>query len=245
MKRWGVKISRLYKGINIKLPFFEIGPKALIYGDVVLKLAKTADRVAAKYDVHIIFTPQYTDIPIIARETENLLVFAQHMDSLSVGKGQGSVLPEAVKASGAVGVMLNHAEKRISLSEINKTIKRADEVGLLSAICADTVEEAAAIAHLAPNIIIAEPPELIGTGNTSDMSYVKESINIVKSINPEIHVLQGAGISSGIDVYNVITAGAVATGSTSGIIKSRDPEAMVEEMIYSLRKAWDQISNNR
>ncbi|RCX16351.1 triosephosphate isomerase [Anaerobacterium chartisolvens] len=232
----------MYKGINIKLPFFEIGPKALIYGDTALKLAKVADSVAAKYDVHIIFTPQYTDIPTIASQTENLLVFAQHMDSLPVGKGQGSVLPEAVKAAGAAGVMLNHAEKRISLSEINKTIKRADEVGLLSMVCTDTVEEAAAVAHLAPNIIVAEPPELIGTGNTSDMNYVRESINAVKSINPDIHVLQGAGISSGEDVYSVIMAGAVATGSTSGIIKSGNPEAMVEEMIYSLRKAWNKIN---
>ncbi len=232
----------MYKGINIKLPFFEIGPKALIYGDTALKLAKAADSVAAKYDVHIIFTPQYTDIPAIASQTENLLVFAQHMDSLPVGKGQGSVLPEAVKAAGAAGVMLNHAEKRISLAEINKTIKRADEVGLLSMVCTDTVEEASAVAHLAPNIIVAEPPELIGTGNTSDMNYVRESIKVVKSINPDIHVLQGAGISSGEDVYNVIMAGAVATGSTSGIIKAGNPEAMVEEMIYSLRKAWNKIN---
>jgi len=232
----------MYKEFDIKLPFFEIGPKAYIYGDKALKLAKKADEAAAKYDVHIIFTPQYTDIPIIARETENLMVFAQHMDSLPIGRGQGSVLPEALKETGAAGVILNHMEKRITLTEINKTIKRADEVGLLSMVCTDTVEEAAAVAHLSPNIIVAEPPELIGTGKTSDMSYVKETINIVKSINPDIYVLQSAGISSGRDVYRVIMAGAVATGSTSGIIKADDPEAMVEEMVYSLRKAWDEIN---
>jgi triosephosphate isomerase len=233
----------MYKGLKLKLPFFEIGPKALMYGDRALKLAKAIDKIAAKYDVHIIFTPQYTDIPVIAKETNNILVFAQHMDPLSIGRGQGSVLPEAVKAAGAAGVMLNHAEKRVDLAHINKAIKRADEVGLLTMVCADTIEEAAAIAHLAPNIIVAEPPDLIGTGKTSDMTYVKETISIVKSINQDIHVLQGAGISTGKDVYDVIMAGAVATGCTSGIIKADNPEKMADEMIKSLRQAWDEINN--
>ena len=64
----------------------------------------------------------------------------------------------------AVGVLLNHAEKRLTLSEIGRTIRRADEVGLATLVCADTPEEAAAVAHLGPNIILAEPPELIGSG---------------------------------------------------------------------------------
>jgi triosephosphate isomerase len=231
----------MYKGFKIKPPFFEIGPKAYLYGESMLALAKVADKVSKKYDVQIIFTPQYTDIPILARETENLLIFAQHMDSLPSGRGLGSVLPEAVKASGAVGVMLNHAEKRISLSELNKSIKRADEIGLATIVCADTIEEAAAIAHLAPNIIVAEEPELIGTGKTSDMDYINRAMEVVKSINPDIHVLQGAGISSGKDVYKVIKAGAAATGSSSGIFKAPDPAAMVEEMIHAMRKAWDEL----
>jgi triosephosphate isomerase len=54
-------------------------------------------------------------------------------------------------------------------------------------------------------------------------------------------VLQGAGISNGRDVYNVIMAGAQATGSTSGIMKAEDPAAMAEEMICSLRAAWDKL----
>jgi triosephosphate isomerase len=231
----------MLKNFNIKAPFFEIGPKAYLYGESMLALAKAADKASAKYDVQVILTPQYTDIPMLAKETKHLLIFAQHMDPLPVGRGLGSVLPEAVKAAGAVGVMLNHAEKRISLSDLNRTIKRADEVGLATIVCTDTVEEAAAVAHLAPNIIVAEPPELIGTGQVSDMNYVKKSIEAVRSINPDIYVLQGAGISSGKDVYNVIKAGADATGSTSGIIKAEDPVAMIDEMLSAVRKAWDEL----
>lgn len=231
----------MYKEFKIKPPFFEIGPKAYLYGKSALALAKAADKVSRKYDVQIIFDPQYTDISLLARETEDLLIFAQHMDSLPIGRGYGSVLPEAVKAAGAVGVILNHSEKRISLAELNKIIKRADEVGLATMVCADTIEEAAAIAHLAPNIIVAEEPELIGTGKTSDVDYVKKAIEVVCSINPDIYVLQGAGISSGKDVYRVIKAGAIATGSSSGIYKAANPAAMVEEMIHAMRKAWNEL----
>ena len=231
----------MLKNFQIKPPFFEIGPKAYLYGEGMLKLAKVIDRVAMKYDLDVIVTPQYTDISMLAQNTERILVFAQHMDYLPIGRGLGSVLPEAVKAAGAVGVMLNHAEKKLTLEEVEKTIARADEVGLATIVCADTVDELVAIAKLSPNLLVAEPTELIGTGKTSDSNYVIETIEKVRAINPDIMVLQGAGISNGQDVYNTIKLGAQATGSTSGIIKAADPYAMVEEMLYSLRKAWDEL----
>ena len=56
-------------------------------------------------------------------------------------------------------------------------------------------------------------------------------------------MLQGAGISNGRDVYHVIRAGADATGTTSGIMKAQDPEAMLDEMIHAVRAAWDEIHN--
>lgn len=231
----------MYKEFKIKPPFFEIGPKAYLYGESVLNLARTADKVSEKYDVQIIFDPQYVDIRLLAEETKNLFIFAQHMDSIPIGRGYGSVLAEAVKAAGAVGVYLNHTEKPVSLAELNKAIKRADEVGLATAVCADTIEEAAAIAHLAPNIIVAEEPELIGTGKISESGFIRKAMKVVHAVNPDIYVLQGAGVSSAEDVYKVVKDGAIATGSSSGICKAPDPNAMVEELVGALRKAWDEL----
>ena len=231
----------MLKNFDIKPPFFEVGPKAIIWGDAMLALAKVIDKTAMKYDVDVIVTPQYTDIKLLADNTERILVFAQHMDALVPGRGLGSVLPEAVKAAGAKGVMLNHAEKPLDMETLERTIRRADEVGLATIVCADTVEDVKKIAHMAPNLIVAEPTELIGTGTTSDSNYVIETIKTVEEINPDIMVLQGAGISNGQDVYNTIKLGAQATGSTSGILKAADPYAMVEEMLYNLRKAWDEL----
>ena len=136
--------------------------------------------------------------------------------------------------------MLNHAEKPITLSALAQTIKRAKEVGLMTIVCTDTIAEAKAVACLAPTIIVAEPTELIGTGKTSDMDYVKASIDAIKSVDPNILVLQGAGISNGNDVYNVIRAGAEATGSSSGVVKAPSRKAMVDEMIGAARRAWDE-----
>lgn len=230
----------MLKNKKIKPPFFEIGPKAYMCGDEMVELAKVIDEASEKYDVRIILTPQYTDLYRVAQETKNVLVFAQHMDSLPIGRGLGSVLPESVKAAGATGVMLNHVEKQISIAELRACIKRAEELGLYTIVCADSIAEATAIAHLNPDIIVCEPSELIGTGQSSDEDYVKASIAAVKSVNPDILVLQGAGISNGDDVYRVIRAGAEATGTTSGIMKADDKAAMVEEMISSVRRAWDE-----
>lgn len=231
----------MYRGFQIEPPFFEIGPKAYLYGEAVLALAMQADRVSQKYRVPVIFTPQYVDIPLLARHVKNIYIFAQHMDSLPVGRGVGAVLPEALKAAGATGVLLNHVEKPLSLAEIERTIRRADEVGLATLVCADTLENAVAIARLAPNILLAESPALIGTGRrqVEDQRAIASINQAVWDINPEIPVLHSAGISNGQDVYQIIAAGAQATGSTSGIIKAPDPFQMVEEMLAAVRRAWD------
>ena len=232
----------MLKNYKIRAPYFEIGPKCIMWGERMLKLAKAVDKIAEKYDLDVILTPQYTDIRLIAENTERVHVYAQHMDPLYPGRGLGSVRPEAVKEAGAVGVMPNHAEKKLTLEQVKATIARADEVGLATIVCADSVAEVEAIARLAPNLIVAEPTELIGTGVASDMKYVRDTIEAVRAINPDIMVLQGAGISGPDDVANVIRAGAQATGCTSGVMKAADPEAAAEEMLYTLRKTWDEVN---
>mgnify|MGYP001426036640 CR=1 FL=1 len=229
----------MYRGLKLRPPFFEIGPKSYLYGKQILDLAKAADAASKKYDIDIIFTTPCADIRMVAEETENIFVIAPHMDPLTVGRGLADILPESIKAAGAVGVMLNHCEKPLSFSVLRQTIKRADEVGLITIVCADSIVEAKAVALLEPNVIVAEPTELIGTGKPCSMDYVQASKEAIKSINPEILVLNAAGISSGEDVYNVIFAGAEATGSSSGIIKAPDSAAMIDEMIHAVRQAWN------
>lgn len=231
----------MYDGLKLKPPIFEIGLKGYLYGVEALELAKAADNISKKYNVSIIFDPQYVDIPIISHQTKNIYIFSQHMDSIEIGIGVGSILPEALKNAGAVGTLLNHAEKRISLAEINKTIKRADKVGLATLVCADSPEEAAAIAHLNPNMILAEPPDLIGSVKSVgkfQKDFILETLKLVKKINPKIIIFNSAGIKTAKDVREVIRLGAEATGSTSGILKAKDPIKTMEEMIIALKETW-------
>ena len=231
----------MYRGVDIRPPFFEVGPKAYAFGPDVLDLARHADALSAEYGVQVIFTPQYVDIPVIAREVRHVLVFAQHMDSLPRGRGQGSVLPEALEAAGADGVMLNHVERRLSREELTRTIGRADEVGLATMVCADDADDAVDIARLGPNIIIVESPALIGsrTVGAEGRASVAETDAVIGRVQPDIRILHGAGISNAQDVYDVIAAGAQATGSSSAIFDADDPTSMLEAMIKAVRAAWD------
>lgn len=228
------------KTCNIKAPFFEIGPKSYLYGQDVIDLAIAADKASEKYGVDIIFTTPIVEIARVKAATKHIHVFAPHMDPIVPGRGLADVLPESLVAAGAEGVMLNHVEKPISFDVLAATIKRAEEVGLTTIVCADSMADASKIAALNPDIIVAEPSELIGTGVSVGPEYVEAATRCVKSVNADILVLTAAGIANGDDVYHTIIAGADATGSSSGVAKAADRAAMVDEMICAVRRAWDE-----
>ena len=225
---------------RITPPFFELGPKAYSYGKDFVELAKFADQLSLEYDVRVIVTPQYVDIPIIAGETRNIFVFAQHMDSLEIGRGVGSVLPEAIKAAGADGVLLNHVEKRLSMEELEKVTRRAAEVELMTMVCADNLDHAKQIAELFPEIIIVESPDLIESGkrSVSEIKQIMQINSVIQQISPDTLILHGAGINNAQDVYDVIAAGAQGTGSTSGVMLAQDRNKALKEMIESVHQAW-------
>ena len=226
----------------IRTPYFEIGTKNYVYGDTLLEYAKAADRAAEKYDIDVLFITPAVEIRRVVENTEHLIVLAPYMDTLRPGRGMADILPEALKAAGAQGVVINHCEKPMSLPQMKKTIDRARELDFLVFACADTLEEAKAIAQLHPDIINPEPSQIIGGGNgVSPMDYVKDSIRVIKEIYPDILVEQAAGITHGQQVYDFIMAGSEAAGAASGIMNAKDPVAMIDEMIAATRRAADDL----
>lgn len=226
-------------------PFFEVGPKAYLYGQDALALAKAAQRASIETGVSVIYTPQLTDLRLISANAPRLFLCAQHMDPIPVGKGQGSILPQAVKDAGADCVMLNHAEKPMTMQTLVRAVECARALELLSVVCASSCKEAAMLATLSPDIIVVEPSELIGTGVTSDVELVRASTAAVKQVDPNIQVLQGAGISTPDDVYRVILAGADATGSSSAVCKAADPGKMILDMLRAVKQAWEERQNQQ
>ena len=227
---------------KLRTPYFEIGVKNYVYGDDVLKMAMHADACAVKYDVDVAMIVPYTEIRRVAENCKHVHVFAPYMDTLRPGRGMADVLPEAVKAAGAIGVVINHCERPMTLPQMKATINRAKELDMIVFACADTLDEAKAIAQLHPDIINPEPSEIIGGGNgVSPMSYVKDSIRVIKEIDPNIMVEQAAGITNGQQVYDFIMAGSEAAGAASGIMNAKDPIAMIDEMIAATRRAADDL----
>ena len=227
---------------QIRVPYFEVGTKNYVYGDTLLEYAIAADIAAEKYDIDVLFICPAVEIRRVCENTKKLIVLAPYMDTLRPGRGMADVLPEGLKAAGAQGVVINHCEKPMSLPQMKATIDRARELDMLVFACADTLDEAKAIAQLHPDIINPEPSEIIGGGNgVSPMAYVKDSIKVIKQIDPNIMVEQAAGITNGQQVYDFIMAGSEAAGAASGIMNAADPVAMIDEMIAATRRAADDL----
>ncbi len=222
---------------KIRTPFLIVNPKAYIYGKESLELAKICDRLSEEYDLDIIFTAQHVDLRQVAEATKNVIVTAQHMDGIVPGRGMGHILPEGVKDAGAQAVVLNHAEHSLKIEELDRTMKRANELDLVTIVCCDTPEAAKAVAQLGPDMMICEPTSLIGTGSTSSDEYIHATNAAVKSVSEDILILQAAGVSTGDDVYKVVMEGAHGSGGTSGILNAPSREGKIIEMLDALKRA--------
>lgn len=233
------------KKVTLRRPFFVVNPKSYLYGEEILKLAKHADALADKYDIDVLFTAQHVDLAMISKETKHLIVTAQHMDGHQAGAGMGHILPEGLKQAGVQATFLNHAEHSMSINQLAKAMARADELGILTIVCADTVEEAKAIAMLYPDIMVCEPTSLIGTGKVSGEEYMRSTNEAVKTVSPNTNVLQAAGISSAQNVYDAIAFGADGTGGTSGIVCAKDPFATLDAMFEAMDKARKDIKEGK
>lgn len=226
---------------NIRVPFLIVNPKAYIYGQESLELAKVCDRLSEEYDLDIIFTAQHVDLRQVAAETKHIIVTAQHMDGIVPGRGMGHILPEGIKDAGAQAVVLNHAEHPLTVTQLGQALRRAKELELVTIVCCDTPEEAKAVATLGPDMMICEPTSLIGTGSTSSDDYIQATNAAVKSVSEDILILQAAGVSTGEDVYKVVMGGAHGSGGTSGILNAPSREGKIIEMLDALKRAQAEL----
>ena len=198
-------------------------------GEHGIRLAKIAERVSHETGVTVIVSPQFTDLALLGRMVD-IPLFAQHIDPITPGSKTGSILPESVKAAGAIGTLLNHSERRLRLCDIEATIRRSEEVGLYPLVCANNVSVSAAVSALDPWAVAIEPPELIGTGvavSKAKPEIITESVKMIKKINEDVLVFCGAGISSPDDVSKALELGADGVLLASAYVKSKDPEAML------------------
>ena len=223
--------------MGLRLPVIIVNFKTYegCFGKEAVKLAKIVEKVAKKTGASLAVAPNNIDIYRVSQSV-SIPVLAQHVSPISPGSHTGHVLAKAVKEAGAVGTLLNHAEKMRSLDIIGQSVARCHEAGLLTVVCADTVESIRGIASLRPDMIAIEPPELIG-GNISvtaaDPVLLERSLKAVKSV-ADIPVLCGAGVKTGKDVAAAIKLGMKGVLLASGVTRVADPEAALLDLVSGL-----------
>jgi len=207
-------------------------------GKRALELAKMAEKVSLETDVCMSVAPQFADISLIARSA-SVPVFAQHVDPIKFGSFTGHILAESVKEAGAIGTLINHSERQLSLADIDATIKRTQELDLVSVVCANNPSVSAAVAALKPNMTAVEPPELIGTGipvSQAKPEVVTSTVELIKRINPNVVVLCGAGITTGKDVAAALRLGTEGVLVASGVVKAKDPYRVLLEFAENITR---------
>ena len=217
--------------IIINLKTYEEG-----YGYEGFKLCKIMEKLSKEYNVNLAAAVSAIDL-IDYSDNLDIPIFAQHIDGVNFGSNTGSILPEAVRYSGAVGTLVNHAECQMDWEDIKSTINRCKEVGLSTVLCTADVEATKRGASLNPDMVAVEPPELIGgdiSVSTAKPEVISESVDVVSSIYSEIPVLCGAGVKTKSDVSKAISLGSQGILLASGVVKSSKPREVLTDLIKGL-----------
>jgi triosephosphate isomerase len=200
-----------------------------------LAIAEAIAAVRSGRDARLALAPQAANVERVA--DAGVETWAQHVSPNAHGSHTGSTLAEAVDAAGAVGTLINHSERRLTLADIDAAVGAAERAGLETIVCANNPDQIAAAAALGPDAVAVEPPELIGTGtpvSKADPDVVEDAVAAAASVDPAVDVLCGAGISTGEDVLAADELGTDGVLLASGVAKAEDPRAALEDLVEPL-----------
>ena len=217
--------------IIVNLKTYEQG-----YGADGFDLCKIMEEISIEHNVNLAAAVSAIDL-VDYSDNLKIPIFAQHVDGINYGSHTGSILPEAVRYSGAIGTLVNHAECQMNWEDIEATISRCRELGLLTVLCTADVEATKRGATLNPDMLAVEPPELIGgeiSVSTAKPEVIRDSVSAVNQINPGIPVLCGAGVKDKADVSKALSLGSQGILLASGVVKSSEPRKVLIDLIQGL-----------
>ena len=223
---------------ELKTPTVVINFKAYaeVEGLKATELARICEAVAESSGVSIGVCPPVAELGAVARSV-SIPVLSQNVDPYKPGSATGWMTPSMVKACGCAGTLINHSEHRSDDQRIGECVRMCDDLGLITMVCAESVEKAKSVAVFAPRFIAVEPPELIGgdiSVTTANPKIVQDTVETVKAVNRNVSVLCGAGVKTGQDVATAISLGADGVLLASGVVKSKDPKATLEDLISKI-----------
>ncbi len=213
-------------------------------GKNAVKLAKIADKIAKQAsDTEIFAAVQPSDISKVVENVKRIHVLSQHVDPIEYGQNTGFILPEAIAGAGAIGTLLNHSEHQLKMDDLASAIKRCKEAGLTSFAFGTTPSMLSRITELKPDVVVIEPPELVG-GNVSVTSarpeIITRSVDAVRKIS-NIPVLCGAGIKGEKDVSKAIELETSGIAVASGFVLAKNPEKALIDFIIGAKKGQEKL----
>ncbi len=197
-------------------------------GADAVELAKIHELVANETGVNVAIAGQALDLGMLAAAV-SIPVLAQHIDGVGYGANTGHIPAEIAHAMGVDGSLLNHSERRISDTQIERALEDMKQLGMLSVVCAENVEEGKKFADMGADFVAVEPPELIG-GEISVSTAQPELIEEAVATIGEGKVLVGAGVKNAEDVRIALELGAVGVLLASGVVKSADPAGALRDL---------------
>jgi triosephosphate isomerase len=215
--------------VNLKTYREGMGPRAHA-------IATAAALVAQESGATIGVAPSYIDLHPLAHHFA-IPVYAQHVDCAAPGANTGQVTADAIRLAGAAGSLINHSERRLTLADIEASVRALHAQKLISVVCTNNDITSAAAAALAPDYVAIEPPELIGSGvsvSKANPDIIRRSVAAVRSVKDSVKVLTGAGIQSGECVKIAVDLGTDGVLLASSVVKAEDPKTVLRDLVSKL-----------
>lgn len=212
--------------LNLKTYSGHLGPGAE-------RTARLLEELGKAHGVAVAIAPAMPDLARVAAAV-GIPVLAQHVDPIEVGAHTGFVPPEAVRASGGWGSLVNHSEHPMPTVEVRDTVRRLQSLGLVAVVCARNVTASRRLGQIRPPYLAVEPPELIGGGtavSTARPEVVSGAVDAVRSVSPSTRVLCGAGVHDRRDVTRALELGSSGVLVASAVTRAADPRSAIEELL--------------
>jgi triosephosphate isomerase len=199
-------------------------------------IANAAQLVAHESGATIGIAPSYIDLHPISHHFA-IPVYAQHVDGYEPGAHTGHITAEAIRVAGAAGSLVNHSERRLTLADIEASVRALHAQNLVAVVCSNNEATSAGAAALAPEYVAIEPPELIGSGvsvSKANPEIIRRSVAAVHEVNPKVKVLTGAGIQSGDCVKIAVDLGTDGVLLASSVVKAKEPADVLRDLVSKL-----------
>jgi triosephosphate isomerase len=199
-------------------------------------IANAAQLVAHESGVTIGIAPSTIDLHPICHHFA-IPVYAQHVDGYEPGAHTGHVTVDAIRMAGAAGSLVNHSERRLTLADIELSIRALQAQKLIAVVCSNNEATSAGAAALAPEYVAIEPPELIGSGvsvSKANPEIIRRSVAAVHEVNAKVKVLTGAGIQSGDCVRIAVDLGTDGVLLASSVVKAKEPATVLRDLVSKL-----------